>query len=173
VPDFPEILESPSPALMTTPQAAPVCTYFSNTANQPWTVANKAIFVPFIIDDPVTAYAITFETLTGTDNLDMGIYDLRGTRLVSTGSIVNPAGHSTVDIADTILQQGYYFMAMAASSTSNNIKVTGINVLSQFLRQMGVCEMLSAFPLPATATLSPPSANFTLPYFGIHFKSVI
>jgi hypothetical protein len=86
-------------------------------------------------------------------NVDLGIYDAGGERLVSSGSVPMSASAAViVDIADTKLGRGRYFIAVAISNTSNVIGNTGSTDVHA--RLLGMRQMDSAFPLPATATFS-------------------
>lgn len=148
------------------------------TTSTAWTTANRAIFIPFTTEVTVTAFQMAVEngaTLGG--NLDVGIYDINGTRLVSSGTTAQ-AGISvmqTFNIADTVLTPGYYFMAMSTdSTTATYIGSPVVSGLGEFLRSLGVQEQTSAFVLPATATFAnPASTTTTFPSLCISTRSVI
>jgi hypothetical protein len=78
-----------------------------------WPAANRAIYIPFELEVPATAYKMAFVVGTQSGNYDAGIYDELGNRLVSMGSTAVPAaGVAVADIADTALEPGTYFMAL-------------------------------------------------------------
>lgn len=154
----------PYAAYQAMPQAA--------AANGAWPAANRAIYVPFSLARHRIAQIMWLQNGTVAGNLDMGIYDEAGTRLVSSGSTAQ-AGASTiqiVDITDTLLTPGSYFMALAMDGTTGQ---TGrYNPSTQFLRCAGVQEQASAFVLPATFTLANPSSAY-IPIMGVGFASTI
>ena len=131
-----------------------------------WTTANRAIFIPFTVEQTVTAYQIAVEngaTLNG--NLDVGIYDLNGNRLVSSGTTAQ-AGVSvmqSIDITDTVLTPGYYFLAMSTdSTTATYIGSATVGGTGEYLRSLGIQEQLTAFVLPNPATFANPAATTTV-----------
>lgn len=170
MPDFPEILENPVPPVITTTDVLDAAAYIGIYAAGAWPAANRALFIPFSIDEQVTAYSLGLQTNTFSANLDMGIYDLYGTQLVHTGTQVGVGGYNNFNIADTILQPGYYYMAAVSDSVSGSI--IRFNPSAQFLRSFGVREMATAFPLPSTATFANPTSAYA-PLVAVHFASVV
>ena len=144
------------------------------TTSTAWGTANRAIYIPFAVEATVTAYQMAVEngaTLGG--NVDVGIYDELGTRLVSNGSVAQ-AGTSTIqtfDIANTVLTPGTYFMAMATNSTTATY-IGSVALLAELWRTCGVQMQDTAFALPATATFANP-AQTALPALAVSIKSVI
>lgn len=156
-----------------------LCHTHSNwTTATAWTTANRAIFLPFSLETTVTAYqmaVVNGATLGG--NLDVGIYDVLGNRLVSKGSTAQ-TGTSVIqklDITDTVLTPGVYFMAMATDSTTATYEGTGVvSGAGEQFRACGVQEQLSAFALPDPATFAnPASTTTTIPSIAIALRSVI
>lgn len=86
-----------------------------------WPAALRALYCPVKVLFPLTVYKMAW--LNGSvvaGNVDVGIYDVNGTRLVSTG-MVAMSGVSVIqvaDITDTPLLPGNYFLAMNASSAT-------------------------------------------------------
>jgi hypothetical protein len=135
--------------------------------------ANLAIFVPFQLSAPFLAaqmFVANGGTVSG--NVDVGIYDTQGNRLVSKGSTAQ-SGTSALqpfDIADTWLQPGCYYMAVALDNATGIINhyVPGVTQS----RQMGVLQAATSFPLPATVTFAAIASNY-LPSIGIASQAVI
>lgn len=132
----------------------------SISASQTWT-ANRALYIPFHIEVSTTIQRIAiYNSSTATQNFDVGIYQLDGTRLRSSGSTAQAGvvGVQIVNIASIVLSTGRYYMAFAcnAASTFSGANAEGIPVV-----MMGVKIEESAFPLPATATFSDPSSTTT------------
>ena len=131
-------------------------TAIHNFASAAWPSANRAIFIPFHLDEPTIITAIGVPNgATATGNFDVGIYDVAGTKIVSSGSTAQ-AGTSaiqTVDITDTLIGPGDFYMAIAMDGTSGTMYSTNSPAVSH-LRMAGMLQMASAFPLPATATFA-------------------
>jgi hypothetical protein len=143
---------------------------FGNTGPSPttWPAANRAIFVPFVVPGPVTAKALfVVNDFTIGGNLDLGIYDQDGNRLVSTGSFASSVTWHVVTIPDTLLTPGpsYYYLATCRSATQN----TNAYVLGGLwrCRLAGLAKAdLGSVTLPASVTLAAPSDDY-IPNAGI------
>lgn len=116
---------------------------------------NKAIFMPFWIEEPVKIGSIEMAVDTQNGNCDVGIYTLAGSRLVSAGSTaVGAAGIQSFDITDILLPRGAFYAAFVASSTTAKIwgaALKGTNAIN--MTAYGFGQMAAALPLPATATI--------------------
>ena len=141
-------------------------------ASAVWPAADRAIFVPFYLSERMTAtkmFVANGAAVSG--SLDLGIYDAAGTRLVSSGSTAQ-AGITTtqvVDITDTTLSPGTYYMAMAMDNITGTTLRSAPSLI--FHKSMGIAQQASAFPLPATATLAA-SASTYIPFMGVSFRTV-
>jgi len=138
-----------------------------NVTSLAWPVANRLLGYPVRILSPtlITKLWIANGT-TAAGNLDVGIYDARGTLVVSSGSTAQ-SGTSTMqvlDITDTRLGLGdYYVCAVMDGVTGTSLSIGWAGNFTQGVFQ-GVVIMDSAFPLPAIATFL--SADSTLSLFG-------
>lgn len=145
----------------------------SAPASAVWPNASRAIFVPFRLFTPIVAvkmFVVNGTVVSG--NIDMGIYDEFGTRLVSKGSTAH-AGTSVMqilDIADTVLGAGLFFMALVIDNTTATVYRK--SVAAQLMRACRCYQMASAFALPATATFAAVSSAY-LPIFGLTTDTVI
>jgi hypothetical protein len=96
-----------------------------------------------------------------TGNIDVGIYDASGNRLVSAGSTVQ-AGTSAIqifDITDTLLKPGLHYMAIALSNNTGTLAGWSVgNAVDG--RPFGLAQMASAFALPNPATLASYAQTF-------------
>jgi hypothetical protein len=138
-----------------------------NVASAAWASANLMIGYPVHLNRPerVTKLWI-YNGATATGNLDVGIYDAHGTLLVSSGSTVQ-AGTTTIqslDIADTPLGPGDFYMALAMDGTSGTTRWVTWSVAMSQGYVLGQVRKLTAFPLPATMAFSGGFDN--LPIFG-------
>lgn len=131
-----------------------------------WPAANRAMYVPFTVPAPFTV--VKMGVLNGgavAGNLDVGIYDDQQNRIVSSGSTAQ-SGASTaqsVDITDTLLLPGTYYMALAMDgTTATTLRMSPpVPLLGSF----GLLSQSTAFPLPATATF----AAVQDPYLSVFF----
>jgi hypothetical protein len=125
-----------------------------------WPSANRALFIPWYVQRPVVVTALqVYVTTSAAGNLDLGVYDANGVRLVSTGSTaVAAVGVQRVAVSPTSIPAGKHYLAMSCSTTS-----------AQFLREAtqpwtfltGVQQMAAAVPLPASATFAAPANNYS------------
>lgn len=136
-----------------------------------WPVANKALFCPFYLEVPCLAQKMGTVVTTQSGNYDLGIYDERGSKLVSFGGGAVPAaGLATQDITDTTLNPGTYYMAMSCDNTT--AAFARGNVQLNLQRLAGVQEMATAYVLPATLTFTTPATNY-FPILFIQCSSVL
>lgn len=139
---------------------------FLTTNLAAWAVANKAILAPIIVQNVLTVYQFAwFNGATVAGNVDVGIYDKNFARVVSLGSTAQ-AGTSAIqvgDIADTTLDPGLYYAAMASDDATATFARGGTGVASVLFRACGCVTMDAAFPLPSTVTPASFSAAFGIP----------
>jgi len=140
-----------------------------------WPAANLAIFLPFTIGVITTFVKLFYSATASSGNVDMGIYDDQGNRLVSMGSTAMALTNLTqiLDITDTTLLPGSYYLAMACST---NVTATfrawvwqgaGSNTAAR-----GQYEMATALPLPATATFASTTRPF-MPFIAASQRTTI
>jgi hypothetical protein len=118
--------------------------------NNAWPSANLAIYLPVEIYRPVTIVKMGVNNGTTVNgNFDLGLYDANGVRLVSSGSTAQSGASAlqTVDITDTLLMPGLYYMGMASSSATGTYS-SWTGGASVDYRQMGVAQQATAFALP-------------------------
>ena len=136
-----------------------------------WPLANLALFFPFEVLDTSIIYECFYATgtLTG-GNLDIGLYDMTGARLTSTGTTARGTASSwiTIGLTDYTISPGQYYAAMSADGTNNYVAWAPV---AGACESMGMCEMTSAFVLPATATLARTTRAY-VPIFGFNLRSL-
>lgn len=128
-------------------------------ASTAWPSANYAAFVPIRLSRPYTAYKMVVGAgATAAGNFDVGLYDRYGNRLVSSGATAKGASTEHVlDITDTRIGPGLYYMALAADGTNNYVSITPSGtapVPLQKTRAYGVLGMAAAYTLPDPATFA-------------------
>lgn len=148
-------------------------------ASAAWPAANRALYIPFVLAEAVTVlklFCVNGGTVSG--NLDVGIYNNAGSRLISSGSTAQ-AGANAIqefDIADTVIGPGQFYLAMAVDNVTATVarwQPIGATVLAaNVLRTTGMAEQASAFPLPASATLAVVSTMY-IPLVGLSLRTLV
>lgn len=152
----------------------------SGVTSYAWPAANRALFVPFRLSHPETVFKLACGAgaLTA-GNFDIGVYSPSGARLVSTGSTPKSAASTKliVDVADTPLGPGMYYLAMSVD-TASAAYVGYADPTAFEMRMFGVRQMSSiipaplaeAFPLPAQAVFESVSSA-GLPIMAAYLRS--
>lgn len=174
--DWPRNPLGPSPigAFSTYGEGSGVVDFLQNFGQQmqsagSWPTANLAVFVPVVVGTHITVYQLGWQnagTLSG--NVDAGIYDKSRTKLVSTGSTAQAGANAfqLVDIADTVLPRGVYYLALAVDNLTAQFMFPGGSFQAGNYRGCGCGEQASAFPLPGTATITGINSNRVPVVFG-------
>lgn len=126
------------------------------TTGSAWPVANLALYLPILVRTPVTAFQLGWlNAATVSGNVDAGIYDRNGNRLVSAGSTAMSGSSAIqlVDTADTTLPPDLYYLAMACDNTTATFARASLSGAAAW-RTSGVAQQASAFPLPSTAAFA-------------------
>jgi hypothetical protein len=147
--------QSLGPALWVMNQVTPATNNF--------VTANLAVFVPFWVPEPVVIYKMGWGNGAAVaGNIDVGIYDEAATRLVSSGTTAQ-SGTATlqvVDVADTTLARGRYYLAMASDTSGITQKVLAALPAAGIPQSLGLLQQAAAFVLPATATFAKYASAF-------------
>lgn len=138
-----------------------------------WPAANRALYIPFIVG--VTFVAVQMFVVNGatvSGNIDVGIYDGSGNRLVSKGSTAQAgvSSQQAFDITDTVLLPGRYYMGVAMDNATGTLIAWG--PVAGLAGSMGCLQQATAFALPATATFAAMASAF-IPGVGIHSRTTI
>lgn len=124
--------------------------------------ADLAIYIPVALRIPALIRKMFVSSgSTGTGYFDLAVYDAGGTRLIATGSQSKNASsiEKVVDVTDTFLSAGIYYLAIAASNATDTY--CQIAPAAPFLAAQGVLTQALSSPtwtptgtnvLPATAT---------------------
>lgn len=133
-----------------------------------WVTANKAIYVPIIVERPLLVTNLWCTNgATANSNIDIGIYDKSGTLIIASGAIAQ-SGTLNVqlfNITDTVIGIGDFYLGMSFSATTGTVAASP-TVSAVFFTMCGVVEQASAHALPANATFA--TNTFTwLPIFGL------
>lgn len=138
----------------------------SSPGSTAWPAANRAILIPFRIPRIVTAYQMIVACgATAGGNFDCGIYDMFGNLLVSGGTTArSPSSEVIVNITDTVLGPGRYYMALSADSTDTFIATAPAQ--AALVKAVGIRQASAAFVLPSTVTFET-AASAYIPTFGV------
>lgn len=137
-----------------------------------WPNANDALFVPIAVPVPVTVYQMACGTGTGTTgNFDLGIYDVGGNLLVSTGSTAKTTANveRVVNVTDTVLLPGLYYLAMSVDDTGAYQAPASIGNVG-FVKLLGMRLVSTAFALPSTVTLATVTST-VIPCISAYLRS--
>lgn len=142
--------------------------------------ANTARLVPIQLSRAYLAKMLFWYNGAGVaGTVDVGIYDRNGVKIVTasdtnSGTAITQSGASTiqsVDITDTWLNPGTYFIAHVGSTTTTATYFR-VNPSATQQRSCGVAMMASALPLPSTVTFTATNAS-SLPICGFSTFSVV
>jgi hypothetical protein len=135
--------------------------------------ANLARFYPFVLPEPIVVVKMWwYNGGTVSGNVDVGIYDKDGTKIVSQGNTAQATINvlQEVNIADTVLGRGLFYMALSASSATATFFSNANSV--QLAKALGLAQMATANPLPATATLAAVAAAIQ-PLYGLSGRPLV
>lgn len=137
--------------------------------------ANTALFYPIRIARAVSVKTLfTFNAAVVSGNIDVGIYDTEGNRLVSSGSAAQ-VGINTLQVttlgSTLFIPRGLYFLAVAMDNTTGTLMFYGMTI--PMIPGYGIRAQVAAFPLPATATYATASALNFAAHIGCSSRSFI
>lgn len=146
-------------------------------ASSAWPAANRAVFVPFRIGQPMIVdrlFVWAGGTQAGTNNVDLGIYDAYETLIVSTGSQTYNGGvnvYNSFNITDTTIGPGLFYLACALDTNTDTTFRVAMPTAAVG-QAMGVTQQASAFPLPRLATFAS-FASTLIPIIGLTGRSFV
>lgn len=119
-----------------------------------WPGNNLALYVPMAIPFRFTvARFLIANSSNATGNVDVGLYNSAGLRLLSTGSTSRGALTSQVQyigVTDQSFPPGHYYLALVGSSTTGTYLRTNLNTARQAQACGLLQEALGSTVLPAT-----------------------
>jgi len=137
-------------------------------------MVDNALFIPFLLEKQITVnFLWWFNGAAVAQNVDCGIYDVDGNRLVSTGVTLSTGANDiqSVAVTPTKLGPGIFYIAI----TSNNAAQTffGVAPGNQLTAYLGMAFMGTADPLPLKATLATIAGKTSLiPMCGLSSRSI-
>ena len=144
-------------------------------ASGAWPTASLALLFPFSITTQLTAQSACWCNGTVVSgNVDAGIYNEDGTRVISVGGVAQ-AGISATQQANfsapTAIAAGSYFFALVLDNITGTVNKFGPG--AGVLSACGVQQAAAAYPLPASVTLAAPANNFLPAGWAAAFVSVL
>jgi hypothetical protein len=131
-----------------------------------WPTANLAIAYPFRVTEDSTAYKLWYGGSTAASgNIDVAIYDSAFSKVISTGTQVHAAATTVIDVANTALTAGVYYLAVSIDNTTAQLQR-----YATALRGFGMVQMAAAFVLPTTFVPAA-IANVYVPNAGVILRS--
>ena len=132
-----------------------------------------AFYIPVRVESTITAKTLGCSvTNAGTSaQIDMGIYNSSGTRLVSKGLTNADATGSfqNFDITDTVLLPGLYYVGIVG--TNNSAAHQGLRFTGTLQKAFYSEALTTGVALPATATFANPGSDY-LPVVAINRGTV-
>jgi hypothetical protein len=154
--------------------AGGACVQTANPVSQTWGTANLACYIPFVLSAPFLAQLMLYYVgATNTGNIDAGIYDEEGNKVVTKGSTaVGTAGTlQSLDITDTLLNPGRYYMAANCDTATST--VFAYTCTAQQAQIMGMLnEAVGAVTLPSPATFAAATAT-RVPLIGVSGRALL
>jgi hypothetical protein len=138
-------------------------------ASNNFVTANLAVFIPFYVPEPMVCTKLFWGNGAAVaGNLDAGIYDTAGTRLVSTGTTAQSGTTraQVVDTTDTTIGRGTYYLAFASDTSGVTQKVIAVLPSAGIPQSLGLLQMAAAFVLPSSATYAKYASAF-VPFVGV------
>lgn len=148
------------------------CYFISTSGAATFPAANDALFLPFTITRSALVnrlFSMNGNVVSG--NIDMGIYTLDGTRIVSKGSTAQ-AGVTAMQlfsISPTLLSPGQYYLAVALDNNTGTLRRFNITVIRE--QHFGMLKATSSFPLPESVTFATVTAQY-IPNIGMDLVGV-
>jgi hypothetical protein len=143
------------------------------TSSGTYPTADLAIYIPVRVVVSVTVLKIHIGTGTASGNLDVGLYSSTGSRLVSSGTTAITGTGQTVDVTDTSIGRGLYYIAITVDNTTatfaryapGSVPTPGFGVLVQQLSASGT--------LPTTATWTNAFVLSFVPYLALLLEGTV
>jgi hypothetical protein len=150
------------------PHGRALTTYNGTTATAAWPTANLIIYVPVAVRISLVCRKLwVVVQATGTGNIDIGLYNAAGTRLVNSGTTAHgvTGGPKFFDVTDTPLNPGLYYIAVQQDNNTDTYERYAPAI--PLLAASGVLSEATTFGLPATATWTVDSTLAFMPIVGL------
>jgi hypothetical protein len=132
-----------------------------------WPSTSEPVAVPFRVFKGMTVYQLGWQNGSGTmtDSVDIGIYDASWNRKVSGGGTARSGAAAVqwVDVTDTFLQVGKYYIVQANNgTTASQARTLYGSITTGLAAGLGVFDSATtAYPLPNPLTNMAAATIFT------------
>jgi len=142
--------------------------------------ANQGYFYPVIVRTPMTIQYVTIlnGAVVANSNMDLGLYDEFGNRVLSTGAVSQlSASASTYQkfllASNVSINAGLYFAAAVFTSTNNRFASNGAMSAARG-RAAGMLEAVSiGTTLPATVTYAAKTTTSGVAWMAFHTSGMV
>lgn len=138
--------------------------------SQNYIAANVVVYIPFFVREAITITKLWWPNGAAVaGNIDVGVYNDAGTLQISTGTTV-VAGISqvqTVDVTDTTIARGRYYLAIVSDTSGVTQKVMAVLPAAGIAQSLGLLEQ-AAVTLPLATNASPATfAKYTRAFIPV------
>lgn len=124
--------------------------------------SNLVTYVPFRLSRAFIVVEVSWQNglAAGNGNAQVGIYDAAGTQIVecTATTTAGTGATQTIDVTDTTIGPGRYYMAFRASSATDRFISSAVGTFGM-LEACGVFQQASQSDLPASATFAVPTVS--------------
>lgn len=139
--------------------------------------ANVVTYCPFSLYEFATVVKMTLLVgATNTGNVQIGVYDHRGNRLITSGTVALGTANTLqeFDVTDTLLAPGAYYMAVTLSDGAGTVFRTSETDEIGLSRVAYYTETTGGFGLPTTPTFALSTATtVSMPVMGVNFETLV
>lgn len=121
----------------------------TNPSSQNYVAANVGVFVPFTIPEACTFTKMFWcNGSAAAGNLDVGLFQEDGTLIVSSGTTAQSGTSNLqpVDITDTTLPRGLYYLGLCSDTSGVTQKVLAVLPSAGVLQGLGLLEDAACAP---------------------------
>lgn len=141
-------------------------------SNGTWPSASKPVAIPFRLSQAMIVDRLGWRNGTSPGSLwDIGIYDTAFNRKVSAGNTAGSGTIQIVDVTDTALPAGKYYLALVMNATTASR--AGMIATTSSIPLLAFCGLMdsstNASPLPDPLTNMVANTQFVrIPWFAIY-----
>lgn len=114
---------------------------------------SAALYIPFFLSKTIQVNLMWIKNGTTIGNVDVGIYDSSGTRLVSFGGTPHTGNTAiqTFTLTPTEIGPGQFYMALVFDDSTTTLAQYATT--NSFAKLAGIAKTSTSYPLPAKVTL--------------------
>lgn len=148
----------------------------NTSASAVWPTADLAMYIPFALHAPAIVKELWWyngASVSGT--VDAAVYNEDGTQRLFSAGAPSQAGTSApqaVDITDTLLLPGRYWMGLVLGNTTGTfVRLTGVTNIPAAQKFFGMQQQaLGSTAMPSSTTFAAASNNY-IPIMGLNLET--